>query len=155
MSNFIIAESGAELEQIKLLFLEYEQYLGFDLCFQGFERELAELPGKYARPEGRLYLIEDYDIAVGCAALRKVCDGICEMKRLYVREQFRGKKLGRMAAERLVADARSEGYEKMRLDTLPIMKEAVALYRSMGFTEIEPYCHNPIAGALYLELELV
>ena len=154
MSNFVIAESGAELEQIKLLFREYEEYIGFDLCFQGFEQELVDLPGRYAKPGGRLYLIKcDKEIA-GCAGLRKVGDGICEMKRLYVREQFRGKKFGRMAAEQLVADARSEGYSKMRLDTLPIMKEAVALYRSLGFKVIEPYCHNPIAGALYLELDL-
>ncbi len=149
------AETLAEVAQTRELFLEYAQSLGFSLCFQNFDKELADLPGKYAPPTGRLLLAEYEGELTGCVALRKLEDGICEMKRLYIRPQFRGKRLGRALADRIIAEARQIGYQRMRLDTVePIMKDAVAMYRKLGFREIEPYTTNPIAGALYMELLL-
>jgi len=116
---------------------------------------LANLPGDYAPPEGRLLLAEVVGHTAGCVALHKLEDGICEMKRLYLRPQFRGKGLGRALADRIIAEARQIGYERMRLDTVePVMKDAVGMYRKIGFREIAPYCSNPIAGALYMELLL-
>ena len=149
------AESPAHIAQARELFLEYAQSLGFSLCFQNFDQELANLPGDYAPPGGRLLLAELEGQLAGCIALHKLDDSICEMKRLYVRPQFRGQRLGRILAERIIADARSIGYSRMRLDTVePVMGAAVAMYRKLGFRQIEPYCANPIAGALYMELEL-
>jgi ribosomal protein S18 acetylase RimI-like enzyme len=125
------------------------------LCFQNFETELAELPGRYAPPEGRLLLALSDDRLAGCIALRKIGEGICEMKRLYVRPDFRGQRIGHQLTTLLLEEARRIGYARMRLDTLASkMKEAGAVYRSFGFKEIEPYYHNPIAGAVYLELML-
>src|SRR6202030_2654925 len=127
----------------------------FSLCFQSFDQELAGLPGDYAPPDGRLLLAQYRDQLAGCVALHGLGSGICEMKRLYLRPQFRGEGLGRALAERIIAEARQIGYQRMRLDTVePVMKDAVALYRKLGFTEIAPYCPNPIAGAMYMELEL-
>ena len=149
------AESPSRIAQARELFLEYAQSLGFSLCFQGFDKELAELPGDYAAPEGRLLLAEYDGQLAGCVALHKLEPGICEMKRLYLRPQFRGKGLGRALAERIIAEARQIGYQHMRLDTVePVMKDAVAMYRQFGFEEIAPYRPNPIAGAMYMELEL-
>jgi len=149
------AESSPELAQIRELFLEYAQSLGFSLCFQNFDKELANLPGDYIPSSGRLLLAEYNGELAGCGALRRLDQEACEMKRLYVRPEFRGKGLGRMLAEKLIAEARAIGYRCMRLDTVePVMKTAVAMYRGMGFHEIEPYCQNPIAGALYMELAL-
>jgi putative acetyltransferase len=149
------AESPAQIAQARELFLEYAQSLGFSLCFQNFDEELADLPGKYAPPEGRLSLVEFDSQLAGCVALRKIDNRICEMKRLYLRPQFRGKGLGRLLAERIVVEARQIGYERMRLDTVePVMKDAVVMYRRLGFREISPYCENPVAGALYMELHL-
>ena len=149
------AESPSELAHIRQLFLEYAQSLGFSLCFQNFDKELANLPGDYVAPNGRLLLAEDDGKLAGCGAVRRLDPAACEMKRLYVRPEFRGKGLGRMLAEKLISEARSIGYRRMRLDTVePVMKTAVAMYREMGFHEIEPYCQNPIAGALYMELAL-
>ncbi len=149
------AKSPAQLAQARELFLEYAQSLGFSLCFQNFEEEVGGLPGKYAPPRGRLLLSECDGHLAGCVALRMIDEQICEMKRLYVRPQFRGKGLGRTLAERIIAEARQIGYARMRLDTVePIMKGAVTMYRGIGFREIPPYCENPIAGALYMELEL-
>jgi putative acetyltransferase len=149
------AESPEQVAQARELFLEYAESLGFSLCFQNFEGELADLPGKYAPPAGRLLLAEFRSQLAGCVALRKIDDHICEMKRLYLRPQFRGKGLGRVLAERVIAEARQIGYERMRLDTVePAMRDAVAMYRRFGFRQISPYCDNPIAGALYMELEL-
>ncbi len=149
------AESSAHIAQARELFLEYAQSLGFNLCFQSFDKELAELPGKYAPPAGRLMLAELDSQLAGCVALRRIGENICEMKRLYVRPQFRGQKLGGVLAHRIIAEARAIGYERMRLDTVePVMKDAVAMYRKLGFREIAPYCENPIAGALYMELQL-
>jgi len=149
------AESPAQIAQARELFLEYAQSLGFSLCFQNFDKELAALPGDYAPPAGRL-LLADYDGQLaGCVALHPLEPGICEMKRLYLRPPFRGKSLGRALADRIITEARQIGYQRMRLDTVePVMKDAVAMYRKIGFTEIPPYCKNPIAGALYMELQL-
>jgi GNAT superfamily N-acetyltransferase len=149
------AESPAQLAQARELFLEYAESLGFSLCFQNFDKELAELPGDYVPPEGRLLLAEFGGQLAACVALHKLEPAICEMKRLYLRPQFRGKGLGRVLAERIIAEARQIGYPRMRLDTVePVMKDAVAMYRKLGFAEIAPYRPNPIAGAMYMELEL-
>jgi putative acetyltransferase len=147
--------SPAQIEQARELLLEYAQSLGFSLCFQGFDQELAGLPGDYAPPDGRLLLARYQDQLAGCAALHKLEPGVCEMKRLYLRPQFRGRGLGRVMTETLIAEARGIGCGKMRLDTVePFMTNAVAMYRRLGFKEIEPYRPNPIAGALYFELDL-
>jgi putative acetyltransferase len=149
------AETPAQIDQARELFLEYAQSLGFSLCFQNFDKELASLPGDYAPPEGRLLLAQYQGQFAGCVALHKLEDDICEMKRLYLRPQFRGKGLGRVLADRIIAEAREIGYRCMRLDTVePVMKDAVAMYRRIGFREIAPYCANPIAGALHMELLL-
>ena len=152
---FSQAESPAQIAQTRELFKEYAQSLGFSLCFQNFDHELAALPGDYAPPEGRL-LLANYDAQpAGCVALHELEPGICEMKRLYLRPRFRGKGLGRALAERIIAEAREIGYQRMRLDTVePVMKDAVAMYRRLGFQEIAPYRANPIAGAMYMELQL-
>jgi putative acetyltransferase len=149
------AESSEHIAQARELFLEYARSLGFSLCFQSFDVELAELPWKYAPPDGRLLLAECGSQVAGCVALRKLDENICEMKRLYLRPQFRGKGLGRELAERIIAEARQIGYTRMRLDTVePFMKDAVVMYRRLGFVEIEPYCENPNDGVLYMELQL-
>jgi ribosomal protein S18 acetylase RimI-like enzyme len=153
--TFAQAESPVQIAQARELFLEYARSLGFSLCFQNFDQELADLPGDYAPPEGRLLLAEYEGHLAGCVALHKLNSVICEMKRLYLRPQFRGKNLGRALAERIMGEARQIGYRRMRLDTVePVMKDAVAMYRKMGFSEIAPYCANPIAGALYMEVQL-
>ena len=149
------AETPSQIAQARELFLEYAQSLGFSLCFQNFDKELGSLPGEYASPEGRLLLAEYESKVAGCVALHKLEPGTCEMKRLYLRPQFRGKGLGRVLTDRIIAEAREIGYERMRLDTVePVMKDAVAMYRKLGFKEIAPYCANPIPGALYMELLL-
>jgi putative acetyltransferase len=153
--TFDQAESSAQIGQARELFLEYAQSLGFSLCFQNFDLELAGLPGDYAPPDGRLLLATYEGQLAGCIALHKIEAGICEMKRLYLRPQFRGKRLGRALADQIIVEARQIGYQRMRLDTVePVMKDAVAMYRKTGFREIEPYRSNPIAGALYMELQL-
>jgi|SRR5712671_1789267 len=153
--SVVQAKSQPQITQARELFLEYAKSLGFSLCFQNFDEELAGLPGDYAPPQGRL-LLGEYDSQVaGCVALHKLEAGICEMKRLYLRPPFRGKGLGGVLAEHIIAEARQIGYERMRLDTVePVMKDAVAMYRRLGFKEIAAYCANPIAGALYMELRL-
>ena len=152
---FAQAESPSQIAQAHDLFLEYAQSLGFSLCFQNFDKELADLPGDYAPPDGRLLLATCEDQLAGCVALHKLEAGICEMKRLYLRPQFRRKRLGRALADQIIAEARQIGYQRMRLDTVePIMKDAVAIYRKLGFKEIASYRPNPIAGAMYMELEL-
>src|ERR1700688_702022 len=149
------AESRVQIAQARELFLEYAQSLGFSLCFQNFDKELAGLPGDYAPPEGRLLLAADDGQLAGVSALHKLEPGICEMKRLYLRPRFRGRGLGRVLADRIIAEAHQIGYQRMRLDTVePIMKDAVAMYRKLGFKEVAPYRPNPIAGAMYMELEL-
>jgi len=153
--EIIQAESPADIGTIRELFLEYAASLGFSLCFQSFDQELASLPGKYAAPQGRLLLAKSNGSAVGCVALRPLEPGICEMKRLYVRPSFRGHGLGRILAERIIDEARGIGYERLRLDTVePVMRAAVALYRDLGFREIAPYGEHPVAGTLFMELAL-
>jgi ribosomal protein S18 acetylase RimI-like enzyme len=148
--------SPSQVALARELFLEYARSLGFSLCFQNFDQELATLPGDYAPPDGRLLLAEYEGQPAGCVALHKLEDNkICEMKRLYLRPQFRGKRLGRALADHIIAEARQIGYRRMRLDTVePVMEDAVAMYRKIGFKEIAPYRPNPIAGALYMELDL-
>ena len=149
------AESAAQLAAVRELFGEYARSLNFSLCFQNFDRELAELPGDYSPPEGRLLLADFRGETAGCVALHPWKAGVCEMKRLYLRPQFRGKGLGRILAETVIAEARKIGYQRMRLDTVePVMADAVAMYRKLGFRPIAPYRANPMPGTLYMELEL-
>ncbi|PYM30898.1 MAG: GNAT family N-acetyltransferase [Candidatus Rokuibacteriota bacterium] len=152
--DIIEARALHDIERARSLFREYETSLGVDLCFQGFEQELAGLPGAYAPPSGRLLLAVDDGRPAGCVALRPLGADGCEMKRLYVRPEFRGRRVGRLLAERVIAEARAIGYPRMRLDTLPSMKEAIPLYRSLGFAEIGPYYANPVPGALFMERAL-
>ena len=148
------ARGEQEIEIARGLFREYEAELGIDLCFQGFEQELAGLPGEYAPPDGRLLLVWIEDRPAGCAALRKLDADVCEMKRLYLKPAHRRGGRGRLLTGALIREARAIGYRRMRLDTLPSMKAAIELYRSLGFRPIAPYRHAPIEGALYLELDL-
>ncbi len=155
ITEIIRARSAGDIEEVRQLFREYSAWVEVDLCFQSFEKELAELPGKYAPPEGRLLLLGHNGQMAGCVALRKLGEGICEMKRLFVRETFRGQGLGRYLIEAVVREAKEIGYERMRLDTLPPkMNDAIALYRLFGFKEIEPYYDNPVPGAKFMELRL-
>lgn len=153
--ELIQVESEEHLDCIRELFKEYEKSLGFNLDFQDYKKELAKLPGEYAAPDGRILLVFYKDKVAGCVALRKHEQGICEMKRMYVRPQYRRKGIGRAMAQKIIEEARAHGYERMRLDTINTMKEAIALYRSLGFKETEPYRHNPIKGASYMELSLL
>jgi len=154
MVKIISAKTVAHIDTVRRLFREYENFLGVDLCFQDFEKELTELPGKYALPQGALLLaLVDEEVA-GCVAVRKFETNICEMKRLYIRPHYRGDKIGRMLAEKIIAEAIKLGYSKMLLDTLTPLKEAMALYRSLGFRKRDPYYHNPLPGVVYWELNL-
>ncbi len=148
------ADSPAQIDLIRELFRGYARSLSIDLCFQNFEQEVSALPGRYAPPAGRLLLGMQGGEAVGCVALRKLEDGICEMKRLYVRPIFRRSGAGRQLAEVVIKAAREAGYLRMRLDTLAEMKPAIALYEALGFQRIAAYYPNPIPETVYLELEL-
>jgi putative acetyltransferase len=152
--TIIQAASAEEIEQVRTLFKEYAAALGVDLCFQNFDQELQELPGEYSPPEGVLLLAFQGSELAGCVAMRKISDEVCEMKRLFARPKFRGQAIGRTLAKRVIEEGRKHGYRRMRLDTLPSMKQAIPLYRSLGFREIEPYRYNPIEGAIFMELEL-
>lgn len=153
--NIELAQANTErMDEVRELFLEYQDWLGFDLGFQNFREELAALPGAYAPPGGGLYLVLVEDQAAGCGAFRPFSPGICEMKRLYVRERYRGLGLGRRLAQRVVGGARTAGYAAMRLDTIETMKAARGLYASLGFRAIPAYRDNPIEGAEFLELRL-
>jgi ribosomal protein S18 acetylase RimI-like enzyme len=152
--NLRAASTPADYAIARDLFREYALWLGVDLSFQGFEEELAALPGDYQPLRGALLLAEEHGQAAGCIALRECDATTCEMKRLFVREQFRGSGLGRRLAEAILDQARSIGYRRIRLDTLPQMGAAHRLYESMGFREIEPYYFNPIVGTKFLERDL-
>ncbi|MDP6345410.1 MAG: GNAT family N-acetyltransferase [Alphaproteobacteria bacterium] len=143
----------ADLAAVKALFLEYAQSLDFDLCFQDFEAEMAAFPGQYAPPGGALLLARLDGAAVGAVGLRDLGEGICEMKRLYLRPAARGSGLGPALVDGIIAEGRRLGYRRMRLDTVPGPHDAaIALYRRLGFAEIPPYCLNPVPGAIYMEL---
>ena len=153
--EIVPAEGDEAVGQAQVLFREYASSLGVDLSFQDFARELAELPGEYAPPGGALLLAFCDGRLAGCAAFRPLAGGTCEMKRLYVRHSFRGKGVGKGLAVAVIDRARECHYHHMRLDTLPWMHEAIALYRALGFRPIEPYRPNPVEGAAFMELNLV
>jgi ribosomal protein S18 acetylase RimI-like enzyme len=153
--RIVEAKSAVDINLARMLFREYAKALGVDLYFQNFKEELAGLPGDYAAPSGRLLLAYADQELAGCVALRGLDEGICEMKRLYVRPEFRGLHIGRILAESVITEARIGGYAIMRLDTLASMRTARALYRSLGFREIPPYRYNPIEGAMFMELQLM
>lgn len=142
------------IEEVKQLFLEYVQSLKIDLAFQNFETEFKTLPGKYAPPDGVLILALIDDKVAGCIALRKISEDICEMKRLYVRDDYRGLGIGRRLITMIIKEALTLNYYYIRLDTLPTMKKAQDLYISLGFYDIEPYVYNPIKGTRFMELKL-
>ena len=147
-------ETAAELEEVRALFREYEEFLAVDLCFQGFAEELAALPGKYARPAGELLIAYDERTAVGCVALRRLDNGVCEMKRLFVKPQARGTGLGGRLAREIISVARERGYSLMRLDTLDRLEGAMVIYEKLGFRRCAPYYENPLPGVVYWELDL-
>ena len=148
------ANSEVHFAQIKELFIEYANSLDFDLCFQQFDKEISGFPGEYSAPDGCLILAKSNNYAVGCVGLRKVSAHICEMKRLYVKPRYRGNKIGEKLVELIIDCARQRGYRFMRLDTISTMNRAITLYYKFGFKEIEPYRHNPIQGAKYMELKI-
>ena len=154
MTTIVQATDPDAVTQARELFCEYAAESQLDLCFQNFDEELAGLPGAYATPEGRLLLSLYEGQLAGCVALRKFEGDVCEMKRLFVRPAFRGQGIGRALAGRVIDEARTACYSRMRLDTLARMKAAVVLYESLGFRHIDPYRPNPLADAVYLELEL-
>jgi putative acetyltransferase len=155
-SGFDIAEAldAPAAAACRELFVEYQAGLGVSLCFQGFERELATLPGEYARPRGRLLLARIAGEPAGCVALRALANGEAEMKRLFVRPAYRGMGLGRTLVECVIDEARGLGYGMLRLDTLPEMKAAQTLYGELGFVETAPYNDHPIEGTRFLALDL-
>jgi len=152
--KIIQVKTKIQIKNIKRLFIEYEEYLTVNLCFQNFEQELTELPGEYSPPNGALLLASNGKLIAGCIALRKLENKICEMKRLYVKSKFRGQGLGRKLATHIITEAKNKGYSLIRLDTLANMKEAMRLYESLGFKIIEPYYDNLLPDVVFLELEL-
>jgi putative acetyltransferase len=150
------ATTASDIQQARELFQEYEASLKISLCFQNFEQELANLPGDYAPPRGRLLLAREFDELMGCIALRPLGPTTCEMKRLFVRAEYRDRGLGRVLIEAIIEEARKIGYTHMRLDTIADrMERAIALYRSIGFVEIPPYRQNPVDTATFMELDLL
>ena len=150
----IVHAQAPDIPHVVALFREYQTSLGIDLGFQGFEAELAGLPGRYAPPAGRLLLGRCEEEASGCVALQALNEHECEMKRLYVRPWCRGSGLGRMLVTRVIEEARWIGYGRMCLDTLPSMGRAILLYESLGFVDIAAYRYNPVPGTRYLALDL-
>ncbi|MDY7028822.1 MAG: GNAT family N-acetyltransferase [Spirochaetota bacterium] len=148
------ADQETELDIIRTLFREYVEELGDNLDFQGFQDELKHLPGEYSHPYGSLFLAWVEEVPAGCVALRRIDGSTCEMKRLFVRPEYRSMKVGRALVETIIADARSRGYRTMKLDTLEKLQAAYRLYRSFGFRETDPYTYNPLPGAVFMELEL-
>jgi putative acetyltransferase len=154
LTEIVRAKWPEDTGKVRVLFEEYASSLSFDLSFQNFQEELASLPGEYASPSGCVLLALDSGQVAGCVAVRKLGEGVCEMKRLYVRPQFRRRGVGKALSLAIVDEARRLDYGRMRLDTDPSMVEAMALYLSLGFTEISPYRYNPLKGALFMELKL-
>jgi GNAT superfamily N-acetyltransferase len=150
--RLVEVSGGKDLEQIRELFMEYSRDLPFDLSFQNFDEEVKTLPGRYARPTGCMLLATWTGEPAGCVALRQIGDGVCEMKRLFVRPALRGKGIGRALGQAIIEEARRIGYKRMRLDT--VLEPAKCLYRSLGFREIPPYQHVPIEGVVFMESEL-
>ena len=148
------AESQSDFDISRLLFLEYAETLGFSLCFQGFDEELENLPGKYATPKGCILLAWDKLDCGGCVGLRPLNDTVCEMKRLYIKPAYRGTGLGRLLAEKILKFANESNYSKIVLDTLSSMDSAQGLYRSLGFAETDPYYHNPHPDVVFFEKKL-
>jgi putative acetyltransferase len=153
-TKILSAHTAESMPAVRILFREYAEALGFHLCFQDFEKEMSELPGRYAPPEGRILLAFAEDDPAGCVAMKKLGSGICEMKRFYVRPSYRGRGIGHQLAEAIIAEARMTGYDRMRLDTVPSMQSAIAIYEALGFKDTEPYVFNPVPGVRYLELAL-
>lgn len=149
-----IKEAYDSIEEIKILFHEYVALIGIDLTFQGYQEELSNLPGKYFRPFGRLYIASVDGVSAGCIGLRRFDEKRGEMKRLYVRDQFRGCKIGRLLLEKVILEAQFIGYQAILLDTLSAMEEARALYQSLGFVEIAPYYESPLKDTHFLSLSL-
>jgi ribosomal protein S18 acetylase RimI-like enzyme len=156
MLTIVQAETEENINHAREMMLEYARSLGFDLCFQGFEEELRLLPGKYAPPAGRLFLAFWDERPAGVIALRAMEEsGACEMKRLYVRPEFRGHQIGRKLAEYLIQEGPNMGYSRMRLDTVPGNHDhAIAMYRELGFREVVPYYKSPVDDTLFMELAL-
>lgn len=154
MAVISIVETAKQIKLARRLFVEYAESLGFDLHFQDFQTELENLNKIYARPDGLILLAYTNDGLAGCVAMRRFEGDTCEMKRLYVRPEFRGRGLGRLLSKDIIERARKAGYKKMLLDTLATMTEAIALYKSLGFEEVESYRYNPLEGAKYFELKL-
>ena len=154
MTRIIHAQNQNQYESVRSLFIQYADALGLNLEFQGFSRELAELPGKYAPPQGCILLAVAGDSYSGCVALRPLENAICEMKRLFVKPEYQGRGIGRLLANAIVVEARRKGYQKMRLDTIESMHAAQTLYLSLGFKTIEAYCYNPLENPSYMELDL-
>lgn len=152
--TYKLAESSSEFEEGKKLFKEYSDSLFFELDFQGFEKELESINEKYAYPSGALILCFFEKKAVGCVGVRKISDNIAELKRLYVKPEFRSLKVGRKLMDLALNEAENLGYDFIRLDTVAEMKEAIGLYKKLGFYEIEAYCYNPIETAVYMEKKL-
>jgi GNAT superfamily N-acetyltransferase len=151
----VLASDADGLAAIRELFADYAAAIGHDhLCFQDFDKEVAELPGYYVPPDGGLWLARIDDRPAGCVALRRLAEDTAELKRVFVRPGFRGHSLGRKLTETALGRAREAGYRRVRLDTMPFMSEAVTLYRSLGFQPCEAYCYNPIPGAMFFELML-
>lgn len=155
-NNVVLVEVSekSQMNQVAQLFRDYQSFLGEDLCFQGFEDELANLPGKYAHPYGAIFLAEHGDKIIGCVAVRPLKDDTCEMKRLYVKPEAQGLKAGRLLAEAIIDKAKALGYKKMQLDTLERLVPALKLYENLGFKRINSYYSNPLDQVVYLELEL-
>ena len=154
MIEIVCAESSRDIADVKAIFLEYAESLGFETCFEDFDTEMAGLPGKYGPPQGILLLARDGGgRAAGAVGLCPLDDGVCEMRRLYVRPAFRGTGLGGELARALITEARRLGYRSLRLETLPAMAAARRLYRAIGFGEIERYNDSSVDGIVFMELE--
>ena len=149
-----IVSSGPDLDEVRALFLEYADWIAIDLSFQGFAEELASLPGPYLAPGGVLLLCVDEANAAGCIAVRRLREETCELKRLYVRPAYQGRGYGLVLARRAMDWARAAGYQRMVLDTLPVMEGAQRLYERLGFRDVAPYRFNPIPGTRFMAADL-